>query len=225
MFWKIRLVLEAIYDQALFTIGQYSHGLPQLLLDRLGLKLPSRDHILLLVLAKNLKGTAVEVGVFQGYFSAKILTHTLVSKLYSIDPWLEFASQEYVDRANQAQVIQEERYQLTCDRLRPFLERSEIIRATSEQEVASFQDLSLDFVYIDANHSYEQCLLDLQMWWPKVKLGGIIAGDDYTDSDNGVTRYGVKRATNQFFNNQAQRLVITYKSGKIHWPNWYVVKK
>lgn len=42
-----------------------------------------------------------------------------------------------------------------------------------------FDDLSLDFVYIDADHSYDIVKKDIISWYPKVKYGGIIAGHDY----------------------------------------------
>ena len=41
-----------------------------------------------------------------------------------------------------------------------------------------------DFIYIDADHSYEACKLDLESYWPKLKQGGIMMGDDYTLTPN-----------------------------------------
>lgn len=42
-----------------------------------------------------------------------------------------------------------------------------------------FDDESVWFVFIDANHSYESVKADIEAWIPKVKRGGVIAGDDY----------------------------------------------
>jgi predicted O-methyltransferase YrrM len=39
-------------------------------------------------------------------------------------------------------------------------------------------DASLDFVFIDADHSYPSCKIDMQKWLPKVKVGGYIIGHD-----------------------------------------------
>jgi len=36
-----------------------------------------------------------------------------------------------------------------------------------------------DMIFIDANHTYEDCLADIQRWWPLVKKGGVLAGHDY----------------------------------------------
>ncbi|MBT5491708.1 class I SAM-dependent methyltransferase, partial [bacterium] len=38
---------------------------------------------------------------------------------------------------------------------------------------------TLDFIYIDANHTYESAKEDIQLWYPKIKVGGMISGHDY----------------------------------------------
>jgi hypothetical protein len=57
-----------------------------------------------------------------------------------------------------------------------------------------YQDGTLDFVFIDANHDYENAHLDISSWYPKLKWGGIIAGDDYREYFPGVMG-----AVNNFF--------------------------
>ena len=46
----------------------------------------------------------------------------------------------------------------------------------------------IDYLYVDADHSYEGCLSDLELWWPHLRVGGLIAGDDYDDPRWDVTR-------------------------------------
>lgn len=53
------------------------------------------------------------------------------------------------------------------------------IMGRSEIEVKLFADNSLDFVFIDGDHSSEAIARDINMWWPKVKEGGVLAGHDY----------------------------------------------
>ena len=46
-------------------------------------------------------------------------------------------------------------------------------------EVAKVWSEPIDFLYIDADHSYEGVLADLDAWVPHVRSGGLILGDDY----------------------------------------------
>lgn len=55
-----------------------------------------------------------------------------------------------------------------------------------------YEDNSLDFVFIDAEHKYEFVIQDILNWLPKVKKGGVIAGHDYGWD-------GVTRAINEVF--------------------------
>lgn len=55
----------------------------------------------------------------------------------------------------------------------------EIIVSTSEKASTLFGFQSVEFVFIDADHSYEGCKKDIELWRPKIKLGGVCAGDDY----------------------------------------------
>jgi len=49
---------------------------------------------------------------------------------------------------------------------------------TSEEASLLFTDDSLDLVFLDADHRYEQIRRDIQRWLPKVKYGGVICGHD-----------------------------------------------
>lgn len=55
-------------------------------------------------------------------------------------------------------------------------------------------DLTFDFVFIDADHTYESLLADLKAWWPLIRVGGAIAGHDHTGSFPGV-----EQACREFF--------------------------
>lgn len=51
--------------------------------------------------------------------------------------------------------------------------------------------LPIDYLYVDADHTRDGCYADLEAWWPHLRVGGIVAGDDYDDvagdPANGVT--------------------------------------
>ena len=75
----------------------------------------------------------------------------------------------------------------------------ETIKDTSEQASNQFPLNSIDFIMIDAGHSYDSLIGDLKNWYHKVKPGGYISGDDY-----GVFN-GVTQAANEFFYGQFQK--------------------
>lgn len=67
------------------------------------------------------------------------------------------------------------------------------IQGTSWEVAAQFEEASVDFVFIDADHIYEHVKKDVLAWLPKVKPGGIIAGHDYNPP------HEVERAVNEIF--------------------------
>lgn len=66
------------------------------------------------------------------------------------------------------------------------------IRKDSERASELFENESLDMVFIDASHEYMDVLRDNDMWLPKVKKNGILAGHDYPWPD-------VKKAVKERF--------------------------
>ncbi len=63
-----------------------------------------------------------------------------------------------------------------------------LIRARTEIAARYWPPGTVDYLYVDAGHSFEACTQDLEAWWPNVKVGGLIAGDDYADPRCGVTQ-------------------------------------
>ena len=78
------------------------------------------------------------------------------------------------------------------------------IRLKSTEAVEMYEDRSLDFIFIDGSHEYEDVKEDLSVWYSKVKRGGTIAGHDYT------TYPGVKKAVDEFFNPGEIKIVKSY---------------
>ena len=66
------------------------------------------------------------------------------------------------------------------------------IKMDSVKASEKFEDGSIDFVHIDAAHDYDNVLKDIKSWYPKVKPGGLVTGDDYGWD-------GVFKAVNEFF--------------------------
>ena len=148
-------------------------------------KIKSRNEIPGFLSRWNLNDTIAEVGVQFGYNMESLLR---------CDPRLAIA----VDRWNN------QKEQSVCDDIylgvvRRFMNRQNvrIIRATSTQAAKLMPKGSLDFVYIDAQHSYHPCLKDITIWWPKVRQGGIIAGHDYINVEVNGKTYGVIKAVKE----------------------------
>lgn len=75
--------------------------------------------------------------------------------------------------------------------------RAMMRRGESAFVAQQFSDGSLDFVFIDADHSYAGCLADICAWLPKVRRGGWIGGHDYGHRLERGGLWGVKRAVNE----------------------------
>ena len=58
-------------------------------------------------------------------------------------------------------------------------DRAIMIRANSKIASEIFEDESLDFIYIDANHAYDFVVEDIKLWFPKLKKEGVFSGHDY----------------------------------------------
>lgn len=72
------------------------------------------------------------------------------------------------------------------------------LRMPSDQAASLFEDGTLDFVFLDADHGYEAVRRDLQAWFPKIKRRGVLGGHDYLHADFP----GVRRAADEFFREQ-----------------------
>lgn len=111
-----------------------------------------------------------EIGVFGGVFAYYCLLQNNPSKLFLIDPWIAYKSN--------SQQLMDEHYERVCHYFKPF-ENVEILRERSENIATMFPDEYFDYVYIDGEHSYAAVTRDLTNYFPKVKVGGYLIGDDY----------------------------------------------
>lgn len=141
----------------------------------------------------------VELGVAEGNFSRDMLNWG-IAKLYSVDAWT---------RLNQRgdggfdQQWHDDNYVNTVKLLSQFGERSVIIKGLTYEVAQQFEDNHFGIVYLDADHSYEGVIRDLQAWFPKVVCGGIIASHDFYDIG-----YGVKKAFEDFTQNRFELQII-----------------
>lgn len=146
-----------------------------------------RDFICQLVQSeKNLVGA--EIGVWKGDTTAYLLDRLPNLKMIGIDPYYtgktddadlkKFGVQHWLwfDKNEDANAM----YETTKGRLSQYGERATLLRQASVEAAKNFSDEFFDFVYIDANHFYEQVKADILAWLPKVKAGGWLLGDDFS---------------------------------------------
>lgn len=121
---------------------------------------------------------ALEIGSYMGESCHMLASSGLFNGgITVIDPWLgdeEFNTSHTPElRWHWGEVIRE--FKLN---IRNF-NRINIIQGKSEDYVHTFEDEELSFVYIDAVHSYEAVKESIELFLPKIKAGGYIAGHDY----------------------------------------------
>jgi len=124
-----------------------------------------REHVATLF---NKGGVGIELGVAAGDFSERLLQFDHVGYLFSVDMWAG-------DRGHGV-----EQYREAIARLSPYRDRNALMRMRFDEALPLFGDESLDFIYVDGYaHDGELDGATFRDWFPKLKRGGIIAGDDY----------------------------------------------
>jgi len=106
----------------------------------------------------------------------------------AVDIW------SYSDEYEGFDIFKEDKlYKEFIENIEPLKNIINPVRMTSLHASELHEDASLDFVFIDASHKYEDVVNDLKAWYPKVKKGGVFAGHDYPIWE------GVKKAVDEFF--------------------------
>ena len=134
-----------------------------------------------------------EIGVGGGIFSEMICQEIPSVKLYAVDAWMIYDS--YDDFRNQDYL--EDDYARTLQKLESF--DVTIIRKFSMDAVKQFENGSLDFVYIDANHEAPYVEDDIREWSKKVRPGGMVSGHDYANMHQAVIEAVDKYAQRPLF--------------------------
>ena len=144
---------------------------------------------------------AVELGVAAGEHAALIHQILNPKRFYLIDAWgLDEAYRELTGEGPA-------KYYPALEKTRQMFEgRSgvQIIQGKTTTEHVKFGDHKFDFIYIDADHRYESMKKDIENWFPKLRVGGIIAGHDYCDDLKPV--FGVIKAVTEFRENNKDKI-------------------
>lgn len=123
--------------------------------------------------------TFVEIGTWTGDFAEELLKYTKCKKLYCVDPYRHFENDEYPDSMNTlTQGDFDNVFENTKSRLSKYGDRVEFIRDLSVDAAQKFADETVDFAYIDGNHDFAYVDADIKAWFPKIRKGGYLCGDD-----------------------------------------------
>jgi predicted O-methyltransferase YrrM len=115
----------------------------------------------------------VEIGSYQGESTTLFALKFNPKELYAVDPFVngydEFDGSSTGDFTNVVHNFNLRISQYQC---------INHIKDFSYAVLDKFEDNSLDFVYVDGDHTYEGVVRDIKMYLPKIKVGGFIAGHD-----------------------------------------------
>jgi len=154
---------------------------------------PSPDRPMMDFIKKNYKKNdlvGVEIGTYEGSNAHNMLrTNQKIKMLYLVDPY-----EIYAKYKNDADPITsmgsshiEDVFIKAQNKLKKYEERLFFIRKYSNDAVNDIPE-KIDFIYIDGNHSYDFVKQDIDLFFNKVKDGGVIGGHDYDESFPGVIK-------------------------------------
>jgi len=131
----------------------------------------------------------VEIGVYEGINAGYYLQELDVKRVFLIDPFIAYEGYDPKKIGLKKGLADAEK--TACVTLRRYENKIRWIKMKSAEAAGLFLDESLDFVYIDGNHSYDSVREDVSLYYPKLKEGGLFSGHDYDYPD-------IKKAVDEF---------------------------
>lgn len=120
-----------------------------------------------------------EIGVWKGDFAAEVLQSSpCIEIYYMVDPWASLP--DWNKPFNVSPEIFNEIYKEMEEKTAFAAHRCKILRGRTKDVIDAIPDESLDFAYIDGDHTLRGITIDLIKIWPKIKKGGFVGGDDFT---------------------------------------------
>lgn len=139
----------------------------------------SRETFGALFQSVNKLGIGAEIGVQQGFNALRIFNGGYNGQLLCVDNWVRPA--EFAEAKERLQGLNVVFHQ-----------------GDSADTASQYKNGSLDFVYIDADHSYEGVKRDFYAWYKKVRKGGIISGHDYAPATHKNDCDGVRQFIEEY---------------------------
>lgn len=127
-------------------------------------------------------GHFVEIGSWKGrsaaFMAVEIINSGKSIQFDCVDTWQGSEEHQAGASAEDPDVLNGTLFQAFERNMQPVTGHYRAIKTDSLAAAQTYTDNSLDFVFIDAAHDYNSVCLDICAWFPKVKPGGIISGDD-----------------------------------------------
>jgi len=122
-----------------------------------------------------------EIGVWKGIFTFEILKLLPdIEKYYCIDSWKMYPDyKKAVKGKAHLEANYDNIFKIYKNQVKQFNNKITTLRMMSKEAADHIPDGYLDWVFIDANHSYKYVKEDIMTWNPKVKVGGLLSGHDY----------------------------------------------
>lgn len=132
--------------------------------------------------------TFVEVGVWKGHsisFLASLLRDREDVKIYAVDLFEDTYKWEDEPELRKQVEFVYDIYNAVLDQSKT-REMITDMKGLSWEMAENFEEESVDFVFIDADHEYDSVKKDIEAWLPKIRKGGVISGHDYAAHASGV---------------------------------------
>jgi hypothetical protein len=201
-------------------ITHYWHALP-------GPQWFSASHIYTQQVRSAIDGAVfVELGAWKGRSTSCMAVEIANSgkriHFYTVDHWI--GSLDEVEHRKDEDVRLNRLYEVFSQNIAPVRDYVQPIRSDSAEAAEQFGDQSIDFLFLDAGHSYIAAARDIAAWWPKLKHGGTLAGDDWSFIDEHTGEYGVRRAITEFCAPAKIPIQVLAGDPNPKWKQWIIVK-
>jgi len=134
------------------------------------------------VLSEHIREFGFQVGAELGVSSGETFFNILDANpnlfLYGIDTWVLQKDNKIENYDKDEKITLEQRKKTVFSLLPHYTNRCKIYEERTDKAHKHFENDSLDFIFIDADHSYESVKRDIKLWTPKVKTTGMIFGHD-----------------------------------------------
>jgi predicted O-methyltransferase YrrM len=152
----------------------------------------------------------VEIGVCLGVTTEALLKQiSNIKKIYAVDNYPAFIDWNGGDINEERQALMK---QYAKDLLTPFGDKVEFCYESSTEFAKTLKKESLDFVFIDGDHSEEASYADFWNFYPLVKTGGIFAGHDIVLPD-------VEKSLKNFLADKFDKVIRVSNNA------WYMIKE